>query len=189
MKRRGTSVWACGKEGPVKTATVPFHAPNVVVNRQVTRTQVARMRTMKNPTTASLPAIRPPKPALPRLGTRPAMAGSSLAAKMKTASINTRKMLGQMTSMQSLADHAMMRARDVKNGSLPTKFKVPLVKVAYPFTPKQELRRRVGACADGVSLKQDNKGWYVATHRARSASYKTVDDIPKAKVQFIASTS
>lgn len=58
------------------------------------------------------------------------MGGSTLMARMKTASSSTRKMLGQMTSMKSFSDHAQARARDVLAGGLPTRFKVPLVKGA-----------------------------------------------------------
>lgn len=55
-------------------------------------------------------------------------------------------------------------------------------------TAKQELVARVGDKANGVSLKKDSRGWYVGTHRARSASYPTVSAIPKSKVTFIEST-
>jgi hypothetical protein len=41
----------------------------------------------------------------------------------------------------------------------------------------------------GVSLKQDDKGkWYVTTHRARSDSYDTPEDIPQKDITFIEST-
>lgn len=40
----------------------------------------------------------------------------------------------------------------------------------------------------GVGLKQDDDGWYVTTHRARSKSYATPDDIPQKDVDFIEST-
>jgi hypothetical protein len=41
----------------------------------------------------------------------------------------------------------------------------------------------------GVSLKQDEKGrWYVHTHRARSDSYDSPEDIPQKDVDFIEST-
>lgn len=39
-----------------------------------------------------------------------------------------------------------------------------------------------------VSLGKDDKGYYVFTHRARSSSYPSPDDIPLKKVKFIAST-
>lgn len=41
---------------------------------------------------------------------------------------------------------------------------------------------------DGVSLKQDDDGYYVTTHRARSKSYPTPEAIPQSKVDFIEST-
>lgn len=41
---------------------------------------------------------------------------------------------------------------------------------------------------DGVTVKKDNKGYFVQTHRARSKSYKTIDDIPDSAIQFIEST-
>lgn len=41
---------------------------------------------------------------------------------------------------------------------------------------------------EGTSLKQDDKGWYVATHRARSDSYESPDSIPDKDVEFIRST-
>lgn len=40
----------------------------------------------------------------------------------------------------------------------------------------------------GVSLKQDEKGFYVCTHRARSASYKSQADIPQSIVKQIERT-
>lgn len=39
-----------------------------------------------------------------------------------------------------------------------------------------------------VGLKQDDKGWYVTTHRARSNSYETPEKIPQAEVERIAAT-
>lgn len=50
--------------------------------------------------------------------------------------------------------------------------------------------RRVAKDArfDGVSLKQDDDGWYVTTHRARSDSYPTPEDIPESTIAFIEST-
>jgi len=39
-----------------------------------------------------------------------------------------------------------------------------------------------------VSLGKDSKGFFVYTHRFRSASYKTPHDIPKSKIKFTAST-
>jgi 8-oxo-dGTP pyrophosphatase MutT (NUDIX family) len=41
---------------------------------------------------------------------------------------------------------------------------------------------------DGVSLDQDDDGWFVKTHRARSDSYETPEDIPQKDVDFIEST-
>lgn len=41
---------------------------------------------------------------------------------------------------------------------------------------------------EGVSLRKDAKGYYVATHRARSDSYPSPDKIPDSKVEFIRST-
>lgn len=39
-----------------------------------------------------------------------------------------------------------------------------------------------------VGLDQDDDGWYVKTHRARSDSYETPEDIPQEVVDFISST-
>jgi len=41
---------------------------------------------------------------------------------------------------------------------------------------------------DGVALKKDRNGFYVHTHRSRSESYPTVDDIPDADIDYIRST-
>ncbi len=41
---------------------------------------------------------------------------------------------------------------------------------------------------DGVTLKEDDDGWYVKTHRARSDSYPTPEDIPDGDIEFIRST-
>jgi hypothetical protein len=41
---------------------------------------------------------------------------------------------------------------------------------------------------DRVSKKQDKNGWYVYTHRCRSKSYPSIDDIPISKLQFVEST-
>jgi hypothetical protein len=38
------------------------------------------------------------------------------------------------------------------------------------------------------SLKQDKDGYYVATHRARSKSYKSPDKIPEKAIKFVEST-
>jgi hypothetical protein len=40
----------------------------------------------------------------------------------------------------------------------------------------------------GCSLKRDDKGFYVATHRARSSSYPSPESIPSARVKFVEST-
>lgn len=39
------------------------------------------------------------------------------------------------------------------------------------------------------SFAKDKDGYYCYTHRARSKSYPTIDDIPESKVDFINSTS
>jgi hypothetical protein len=41
---------------------------------------------------------------------------------------------------------------------------------------------------DGVALKKDRNGFYVHTHRSRSDSYPTVDDIPDEEVEKIRAT-
>lgn len=41
---------------------------------------------------------------------------------------------------------------------------------------------------DGVAVKKDRNGFYVHTHRSRSDSYPTVDDIPDSDVEYIRST-
>jgi hypothetical protein len=41
---------------------------------------------------------------------------------------------------------------------------------------------------DGVSLKRDNSGFYVHTHRSRSDGYPTPDDIPDKDIDYIRST-
>lgn len=41
---------------------------------------------------------------------------------------------------------------------------------------------------DGVSLKKDEDGFYVTTHRARSESYKTPHDIPSSVIKRIETT-
>lgn len=41
---------------------------------------------------------------------------------------------------------------------------------------------------DGVTIKKDNKGFYVCTHRARSNSYDSVDKIPSSVIKKIEST-
>jgi hypothetical protein len=41
---------------------------------------------------------------------------------------------------------------------------------------------------DGVGLKKDRNGFYVHTHRSRSDSYPTVDDIPDSEISEIRST-
>jgi hypothetical protein len=40
----------------------------------------------------------------------------------------------------------------------------------------------------GVGKKEDKKGWYVCTHRARSKSYPSIADIPLSVLKFIEST-
>lgn len=55
-------------------------------------------------------------------------------------------------------------------------------------TDKQRLVARCGEKANGVSLKKDDKGFYVATHRSRSKSYPTVDAIPQSVVESIEKT-
>lgn len=41
---------------------------------------------------------------------------------------------------------------------------------------------------DGVSLKKDEDGYFVTTHRARSTSYPSPEKIPGSKIEFIRST-
>jgi len=38
------------------------------------------------------------------------------------------------------------------------------------------------------SFAKDKQGYYCYTHRARSKSYKRLEDIPESKVEFIGST-
>lgn len=42
---------------------------------------------------------------------------------------------------------------------------------------------------DGCSVAEDEDGVYVKTHRARSKSYPTFEDIPKKEVDFVATTA
>lgn len=53
---------------------------------------------------------------------------------------------------------------------------------------REELRARHGKAAEGVSLKRDNGGLFVHTHRTRSKSYPTVAAIPKTVVKFVEAT-
>lgn len=41
---------------------------------------------------------------------------------------------------------------------------------------------------DGVSLAEDKDGYYVYTHRARSESYPTPEDIPDSVIKQIETT-
>lgn len=41
---------------------------------------------------------------------------------------------------------------------------------------------------NGVSLGKDKDGYFCYTHRSRSKSYPTPEDIPKSKVDFVEST-
>jgi hypothetical protein len=41
----------------------------------------------------------------------------------------------------------------------------------------------------GCSFGKDSKGFYCYTHRARSKSYISIDDIPEKEFKFIESTS
>lgn len=58
-----------------------------------------------------------------------------------------------------------------------------LVKLAYEKTGYTRDGVRYG-----VSIKQDKDGYYACTHRARSKSYPTPEDIPVSKLKFIDST-
>lgn len=40
----------------------------------------------------------------------------------------------------------------------------------------------------GFSCKKDKKGFYIATHRARSKSYNSLDKIQMKDIKFITST-
>lgn len=63
--------------------------------------------------------------------------------------------------------------------------------VSRPPLPHSEPLRMRASKDDrfaGVSLKQDDDGWYVTTHRARSDSYASPEEIPQSKVDFIEST-
>lgn len=40
----------------------------------------------------------------------------------------------------------------------------------------------------GVTVKKDKDGFFVTTHRARSKSFPTVNQIPKKTITFIEST-
>lgn len=69
-----------------------------------------------------------------------------------------------------------------------------------PFTAARRKKRQRGGTPqpvkgygndprfDGVSLKKDNRGFYVHTHRSRGSSYPTPDDIPASEVEEIRAT-
>jgi hypothetical protein len=61
-----------------------------------------------------------------------------------------------------------------------------------PRIPRWQQRRGYTASKDdrfkGVSLDKDDDGFFVKTHRARSKSYPTAEDIPQKDVDFIEST-
>lgn len=50
------------------------------------------------------------------------------------------------------------------------------------LTPEQKQR------FDGTTVRRDSKGFYCHTHRARSESYPSIDEIPDEDVRFIEST-
>lgn len=50
-----------------------------------------------------------------------------------------------------------------------------------------EVRSRFGDTE--CSFAKDDDGYYCYTHRARSKSYATIDEIPQSRVDFISSTS
>lgn len=57
--------------------------------------------------------------------------------------------------------------------------------ISSPAVPKPpELKSRL----DGVSLGKDDKGYFVYTHRARSDSFDSADNIPLKDITFIRST-
>lgn len=63
-------------------------------------------------------------------------------------------------------------------------------KIKKPLTTEEydQVHKRFGehlAC----SFAKDNKGYYCYTHRCRSKSYESIDDIPMDKFKFVCSTS
>lgn len=58
------------------------------------------------------------------------------------------------------------------------------------LTPDEYLQidKRFGKNRE-CSFGKDGKGYYCYTHRARSKSYKNINEIPKKDFEFISSTS
>ncbi len=56
-------------------------------------------------------------------------------------------------------------------------------KLQDPIQPKPDKVR-----FDGVTIRRDKNGYYVHTHRARSKSYPSIEDIPDKDIRFIEST-
>jgi 8-oxo-dGTP pyrophosphatase MutT (NUDIX family)/2'-5' RNA ligase len=57
-----------------------------------------------------------------------------------------------------------------------------------PEIPECDRQENQANPFDGVTLDKDDDGWYVRTHRARSDSYPTPEDIPVDAIEFIRST-
>lgn len=56
-------------------------------------------------------------------------------------------------------------------------------KISEQSIPKEQEKK-----FDGVTIRQDNGGFYVCTHRARSKSYESIDKIPSNIIKQIEST-
>ena len=60
-------------------------------------------------------------------------------------------------------------------------------KTPLNFTERQQVKNRFGSNLE-CSFFKDDEGYYCATHRSRSDSYKTINKIPKSVVKRIGST-
>lgn len=61
-------------------------------------------------------------------------------------------------------------------------------KIKLTSSEYNEVKKKFGMNR-GCSFAKDKNGYYCYTHRARSKSYKTINDIPKKDYNFICSTS
>lgn len=60
-------------------------------------------------------------------------------------------------------------------------------KESISTSERAEIKKKFGETA--CSFAKDNKGYYCFTHRCRSKSYKSIDDIPQKSVDFVSSTA
>jgi hypothetical protein len=105
---------------------------------------------------------------------------------MKQILIELKKKVSKYQTVKSEVEKSRTLGKEMKEKILQQLSSGSTYKKGYVSGLKK--KKVPGKNFTGVSLGANKQGFFVYTHRARSKSYGTIDDIPQKDIDFIEST-